>query len=53
MENVTQRTVLLEGKPLEYTLERKNVKNVKNMEKSKKFSKNGLTKRKSVACYVA
>ena len=28
MENVTQRTVLLEGKPLEYTLERKNVKNV-------------------------
>ena len=28
MENVTQRTVLLEGKLLEYTLERKNVKNV-------------------------
>ena len=28
MENVTQRTVLLEGTPLEYTLERKNVKNV-------------------------
>jgi predicted metal-dependent hydrolase len=28
MENVTLRTVLLEGKPLEYTLERKNVKNV-------------------------
>ena len=28
MENITKRTIMLEGRPLEYTLERKTVKNV-------------------------
>ena len=28
MENITKRTILLEGQPLKYTLERKSVKNV-------------------------
>ena len=28
MDNITQRTITIEGQPLEYTLERKPVKNV-------------------------